>query len=512
MRGGRYEWVAVVPVLLLAYGLAVPHFLDDAVWFDEAYTHLRSGTGLVPPISLWESLALTARLQSWPPAYFVLNWFWGRLVGVSPIVDYTLPALVGVVALAVTYRMVRALYGGRSGGVATLLVGTSALYIHYMHEARPYTLYVLAVALCVWFYWMLVNRLRYRVRWLTWGFAGAVGLALYTHYVAVAFLAGLFSYHLLCERPGVSANPEMNRSRWRLVIRLWVNGGLAFAPWVAVMVVSLAAEGGDDRALAPLAMLGHTVYSLSNGLWGLLLAALAWSVVSWRRRPVVFTWVWLAGSALVILIVNVFLSFLFHPRHILPLLLLVVLFVVPALAQVAARSRWVAGLLVGVWVVAGVGASRTPTFMVRIPTHIQPLPLPVVTEMRAVVDACVVPEGAAVFALVPVADEPWQDVVLQYYLIGADMTWQQVGGLLSPDDGTTGVRAWAAGKDVIWAVAWPERGDAEALASLGAALRAAGIVACPSLGWPQHVTVTPFVRGGQCETVMSACRQTDANP
>ena len=75
----KRSWIVVVAVCL-AFGLRALVLIDaTALWSDELYS---VGKSFQPSFSL---LLAMLREDTPPPAYYGLLWFWGHLVGQSPV-------------------------------------------------------------------------------------------------------------------------------------------------------------------------------------------------------------------------------------------------------------------------------------------------------------------------------------------------------------------------------------------------------------------------------------------
>lgn len=501
------QWLWTVPILLLAFALTVPHFMQDAVWFDEAYTHLYSGTGNVQEMPLTKSLLLIAQTDPWPPGYYLLNIAWGRLTGRSVFSSYMLPALIGLLAISVVFKTVTQFYNLRAGLHASLMLATSAFFIHYMHENRAYTLFVLAISLVFWFYWMMITRVNYQKRWLQWGFLLSIALALYTHYVAGAFVLGIMTYHLLFERPSVSTHETMNLKRWQNTIRLWVNGCLLFTPWFAMLLGTLAAESANHRALPFLSLIGYALYGFSNNLHWLFAILILSSLLLWKLPQIRFIWTVLVSSLIVIIIINQFTSFLFHPRHILPYLLLLILMIIPVLNRLEKHVRGLSFILIGAYAGMGIAFSITPDFMYRIPTHIHPIPLLAITDIQASYQQCVSDDDAVIFSIDTPTNEGVQSVALQYYFLkeisistqlGGLTTWKNNEGnheLLDLEIARTRIESFIGDTDTIWLMTLPDLANQSNILLLDSVLTEQDYRRCPILETRENADIWSYTRG-----------------
>lgn len=513
----EFHWTWLVPIFLLSFALAIPHFMQDAVWFDEAYTHLYSGTGRVESMPLTRSLILIAQTDPWPPGYYLLNIAWGQLTGRSPFTDYVLPALIGLVAISIIFQLAKQFYDVRAGVIISLLVASSAFFIHYTHEARAYTLYLAMISLVFWFYWKLLTRTNYRRRWLRWGFPLSIAAALYTHYVAGAFVLGVIVYHVIFERRAINNNPLMSPKRWADILRLWINGCLLFTPWFAMLLATVAAESADDRALPFHSLLGYALYAFSNNLWLIFALLVLASLLFWQLRKVRFLWTVLLVSLVFVFIVNLFASFLFHPRHILPYAVMLMLLAIPALDAIDQRLRGLSALFVAVWVGFGIAYSLTPDFMYNIPSHIEQIPLLTMNDMQAATKACVTETDAIIFSVDDPETEGAQAVALQYYFVGEVDNFSQIGQLITSFDDDKNVyleddaaylaelENFTSTQENIWLMAYPENTNANNILRLNSYMDELSYLRCPILSQYENADIWAYTQADSCEAIVSGC-------
>lgn len=431
----RYPWLWVVPVLLLAFGLALSQAQRDALWYDEAYTHSYTGTGRLTDLnfSVWDTIANIAQHNpSWPPLYFILQNVWGNFAGNQLLSEHMLPLLLAMFSLAVFYRLAKALFDSFSAILATVLFATSALHLHFMHETRAYTLYLLLLGLMAWLYWLLLHHTKFP-RWLNYAFPIVIGLSLYTHYVMGAFILGIGVYHVVGERLMQPKEKQRFRGRqWWQITHLWVNGCLLFSPWFVVLINHLGVEITRDRGLSLTELLQGTLYSFSNSLWFVFLPILVMSLGLLRQRVIRFLWIWLLSSVFVITLVNSFASFLFHPRHIIGLLLIVILLCVSVLRF----SRPLALVVIGIWAGFGIFYAQSNDFIGSIPDQILPLPIETVDQMREVTERCVGEDDLVIFAIDPPNFSGISSVVLLYYFYDILGEFEQLSLLTQENDNT----------------------------------------------------------------------------
>jgi hypothetical protein len=416
----RNQWVWMIPVLLLVAALGAAHLADDAIWFDEWITYFITGTGNLhdrttantplcgdspifqtPPLDM---LCLAAIDNSWPPAFFAVLWIWDKVVSFGALLsDRTLALLIGLIAVAITYQLGKKLFNPQAGLIAAIILGTSAFFVHYLHEVRGYTLYVLFSALNGYLYWRLLNDYGRTKRITRWGFVLSLAGSLYTHYIAAASVLGIGIYHVLFERPQrtpkIADEKRITPRYWSAILKLWINGCLFFAPWVAVLIVSFINESATDRDLPTLVLLNNMLYGFANNLWWIAIPTLLASIVAWRKREVRFLWMWGLTILAVAIVGNIFADFLFHPRHIMGLMPAFALLVTVGLITIFQARQTVVWLIVGIWIGFGIVYSATPDFMDSIPRHISTVPQAAMDTIFETVNECAADDDLVVLGI-----------------------------------------------------------------------------------------------------------------
>ena len=225
----RNLWLLVIPVLLLATGLAA-HRLDGYPLDgdEKASRFLAGGKNSVSSYNLVDNLVETwATVTTLDPdqAYGLplIYSVWGRVFGWSEFAMRALPLFAGLLALTWTYRTGRDLFAPLAGLVAVMLLATSAFFITYLHVARAFSMVALFAVMTIWSYWRLALRppANGPGRAAQLGFVvGSIGI-FYTHYYAVLLLVGVGLWHLLFM--------PKDRRWWRPVLLLGL-ATLAFLP------------------------------------------------------------------------------------------------------------------------------------------------------------------------------------------------------------------------------------------------------------------------------------------
>src|SRR5690606_27729343 len=143
--------------------------------------------------------------------------------------------LTGVLALAWMYRLAALLGGRRIGLYAAAALLGSAFFAYYLHEMRPYTLYVLLTCSSVWSYWRITH---HAAGWPSQFLfvLSLIGLA-YTHPLALLSALAIGIYHVLFARP-------VNR-RWLVSLGLMVLSGAIFMPWLLILLRAVEIARAD---------------------------------------------------------------------------------------------------------------------------------------------------------------------------------------------------------------------------------------------------------------------------
>ena len=147
MKAMKRGWVALLTALCLAFAVRALLLIDaTALWGDELYS---VGKSFQPSFS---TLLALLREDTHPPGYYTLLWFWGYLVGQSPVSLRLLSWLAYLAGGWVIVQQSTALaeHRGRSAAMAALLVFCSPYPIRFAIEGKSYALLVLLVALLWW--------------------------------------------------------------------------------------------------------------------------------------------------------------------------------------------------------------------------------------------------------------------------------------------------------------------------------------------------------------------------
>lgn len=342
----RRFWWWLVPLLLLSFWLGARSLDADIIWVDEYHSLEDAGVsvfGPLTPVGIWNKVA--TRNPWHAPGYFITLNGWYRAVGPEPPALRAMSLLLGMLAVAMTYRLGRDLVGPRVGVYAAVVLATSAFYVHFLHEMRVYTLLVLLSVLTTWCYFRIVRA--ERAPWWVWlGFAFGCAALPYMHYFATLPVVALALYHLIFVRKD---------RRWWQVVGVMALAALLFVPWLTVFLTVFERTREFER-LAPRALsawdaLAALTYYFSNGSYVLfvVLVGLALLIRSKMARALVF----LALTLLLLLLLTNQVLKIMHGGRIRYLIALWPLFsLVVALGLLRLRQWWplVATVVLALWV------------------------------------------------------------------------------------------------------------------------------------------------------------------
>ncbi|MFD9033494.1 glycosyltransferase family 39 protein [Streptomyces sp. NPDC059567] len=177
MRHGVWLWPALLTLALTLYEIDHP-----LLWEDELNTWdmVTRSTGRL--------LDTVGNVDAVLTVYYLLLHGWTVVFGDSATALRMPSALAMTGAAACTALIGQQLFGRRAGLAAGLLFALTPVVVRYAHEARPYALVVLAVALATLALLRALDRPERMGRWAAYaGCVAAVGLL---HLVALTALAG----------------------------------------------------------------------------------------------------------------------------------------------------------------------------------------------------------------------------------------------------------------------------------------------------------------------------------
>ncbi|MFZ4828287.1 MAG: glycosyltransferase family 39 protein [Phototrophicaceae bacterium] len=419
--------VPAVVILLMTTALASALLTVDAVWFDEVMTYFFLGAGQFEPVrdlaGFFEWLLLADR---WPPLYYLLYRQWGLMVGWSPTLGRIFSLYFGLLTLATTWRVAQDFapsgYKNLLSRLAGIILATSAFWMYYNHELRGYTLYPFLFMLTFWLYWKVSERPR--SRGLGVAFMGVTLLGLYTHLAIYPMVFTIGVYHLLFRRKDAV---------WGRVLVWLVCVAILTVPWLVVtwykiqqgLQIGVTSNGLIMRSLLP---------SFGNGVaWVLAIGLVASGFMPLTRKHAYLIWV-LFGSLGVTLLINAYSPFLFHLRHIIGLLPLLMIVLAGGMIRIMRWNRLLGVGLLVVWMGSGIWNSFHFDYMNTLPGHEPTLPIQTAHLFTRLANDCLQAEDAVLLHVgIPYRDgEEWEwihDIVMTYYWQEVDFRFSHIGTL-----------------------------------------------------------------------------------
>ncbi|NWF71167.1 MAG: glycosyltransferase family 39 protein [Chloroflexi bacterium] len=359
-------WLWVLPLLLLVALLAAPR-LNNAIWVDEFWTYYTGGGSYYGPLTPYGLIERLISEDPWNvPGFFATMNAWALFVGWTPLAMRTLGLLCGLLAVAWTYRLGRAVGGARAGLGAALALALSAFFIHYTSEMRNYALLPPIAAFVTYAYWRISHRPKVS-RALQIGFVLAAAVLPYLQYFGVLPLIGLALYHLTQALRRVDGQPAYRTLRWWRVPLLLTISALLFLPWALLATLPILGRVALSGHLSPhltLADFPGTLLAFANGSAGLLLLV-AFFLMPQKNRPHrgVFFAVFVTLTALsAAFLINQWRPILLYYRYLIAVWPLLALCAGLGLARLAAAGVRLP-LALAAWGVAGALAVFSPTFM-----------------------------------------------------------------------------------------------------------------------------------------------------
>lgn len=423
-RPRNLQWLVVVPLLLYAAWLGARSFNVDAIWLDEYYSIFESGGAQYGPLSPLDIALRVAGYAVWPPGYNFVLAGWGAWAGWTPFAGRALSWLLGLLSIAVLYRLARELKpeNRQFALFAVVFFSGSAFYLYYFHELRGYTFHVLCGFIATTLYWRLIRKTN------SWAaqicFTAALALLLYSHPVGQLWFAMLAGFHVLF---------EWRSPQWKRVLFLFLVAVLFYAPWLALMLIKASQDVSIPDAIDTPLILAAAATAFSNWLTLVAVLLCALSLRLLRQRSVQFLWWWLVVVVVLTLSVNRFIPFLFHIRHLLASLPAMLLLAAAGLIQLQ-RWRWAQNIICGLWLVMGVYLSFHPTFASDLPGALRMISRPGFEAALQAIEQNADPADAVIFRLTGADVEYLYAPPLDYYLYGSSLRYSLLSMVNARDD------------------------------------------------------------------------------
>lgn len=172
-------------ILCVAVSLRFAFLAKQSLWLDEFASWWFASGDLVR--------ALHSEATN-PPLYYVLLHFWTHWFGTSEAGLRSLNILPSVASVWVVFRLAGTLFSARIGLVAAAYMAVSTFQIYYAQEARCFSFLELFLLLAALALWRALESSGGRSAFYYASYTFLMTLALYSHFIAVFFLAaqGLF--------------------------------------------------------------------------------------------------------------------------------------------------------------------------------------------------------------------------------------------------------------------------------------------------------------------------------
>jgi len=255
--GARPEIIGLA-VVAVAIGIVTRFVTRSSLWLDEA---LSVDLARLPLGQLSGAL----KHDGHPPLYYALLHGWINLFGSSDVAVRSLSGLFGLATLPLVWILGRRKGGPTLAWVAVAVVAVSPFAVRYSNETRMYSLVMLLVVIG----WLLVDDIVDRGKATIGRFIGiaVVGAALlYTHYWSLWLLGalGITALWKIWRSPNRSA-----RRPWFGIVVALLVAGLAFVPWLPVMLYQSAHTGTPwAKASRPTSALSFVLADNGGGNYG----------------------------------------------------------------------------------------------------------------------------------------------------------------------------------------------------------------------------------------------------
>lgn len=198
LTDARVVHLALLGAVLLAGAWVRLYALPrESPWHDEALTILHLDSPSLP--AYLDRVMTQDPIPRLAPAYYVVQYAWSRVCGVSVAAVRTLSALFGIAAIALLYTLGRRLFGAGAGLLAALALSLSMVNIYYAQEIRFYAMTNLLALGSMWAFVRVFEDGRRR----DWGLLLLCSALLFwTHSVAPLLLLPQGVYLLLFHRRG----------------------------------------------------------------------------------------------------------------------------------------------------------------------------------------------------------------------------------------------------------------------------------------------------------------------
>lgn len=249
-----YTWLPVI-LVGLAFAVRAQNLTYHSFWFDEAMSvhWARSSLGRILQVSM---NLVEDRL---PPLYYLLLHGWRLVFGDSEMAFRLPSVLLGVLLVAVVYRLVRGVLGRQAALLSGALVALNPFLVWYSQEARMYALAVFVATCATWSFLAALRAFdggrATLPHWIAYSAWGTIGL--YTHFYT-ALLVPAHGLYLLLTRLRLSRI-------WLYFLGSVIAVAVLGSPLLSA-AVRVSGEAGP----------GNPLEGIAERLWTLLRAFTVW--------------------------------------------------------------------------------------------------------------------------------------------------------------------------------------------------------------------------------------------
>jgi uncharacterized membrane protein len=401
------HWGWLLPIFMFATVMISTHLTTDTYWGDEAVSLRSIGAPPYPSRTL-DGIVYEVGVTHWPPVYFLVLDGWGRWVGFSEFATRTLGLLMGVLSVALVYRLGLNMFNVRTGVISAILLGSSVYFIFYAHEVRGYILYVFLTITCIYLYWELVHQSTLSRRTIIYFIIASVVL-MYTHYLALFVVIAIGLYHILLAR---------HLQNWKNIFFSFILIGIAYLPWLIIALLSALSVSEWQSGLSPQVIIETILNGFSNSLWFIAVPLLICSVVFCRNQATQMLWFIAIVFTGLCLTVHILSPFIFNVRHVIGVLPIMVIIIAVGLAHIPYYNRLATGAVLVVWVLAGIWLNHDLSYIQTQPGGSTLFPIETMQYTTSIANECVRPTDTIFTQLTGASG--WNENIIGYYLASPD--------------------------------------------------------------------------------------------
>jgi 4-amino-4-deoxy-L-arabinose transferase-like glycosyltransferase len=225
VRGGRAAGI-LAAIIIAAALVRLPSLLHDGLWRDEAYVYVA-----VTAPSFRGFMQRVIASEYHPPLYFVICYFWVKLVGATELSLKLLPFFFSLLTVPAVYWLGKTAASRSTGLLAAALYAMSPLAIAYSSGGYVYSL--ASLLLTVLAYLVMSARREPSKPGRLGAVALVTALVVYTHYFALFFVP-MLAFWAVLSRKGARHAAILTSSI--------AFGALTFLLWLPTFLIQRRAE------------------------------------------------------------------------------------------------------------------------------------------------------------------------------------------------------------------------------------------------------------------------------